>query len=337
MIFAQLPDERLHRLPFYLAMEEHLARTRDCDRGYFFMWRVDPTVICGRNQRMESEVDMDYCRREGIEVYRRKSGGGCVMADRNNVMFSYVTASDDVTGTFAQYTQSVAGMLRSLGLDASATSRNDILIGDRKVSGNAFYHLPGRSIVHGTMLYDFDAARMAKALTPSRAKLQSKGVQSAPMRVTSLSEHLDMSLDEFIEYARRFLADSTEMMNDEDMAAIERIEAGYLRPEWLADKASTAVDTTSVERHCRIEGIGEFDVHVALTPDGIIDGIDMTGDFFPVADMDSLLFTPLMGVRYSHNEVSEAIASLTDPRKVVSGLTRDLYMSLLIAPEQTLY
>ena len=141
MKYLSLPDPHATRiLPFYLAMEEYAARIIGED-DIFFMWQVEPTVIFGRNQLIESEVNVDYCREHGIAFYRRRSGGGCVYADRDNIMFSYITRSDEVQTTFSAYTTAVAAMLRGLGLNATASDRNDVLIDGRKVSGNAFYHL----------------------------------------------------------------------------------------------------------------------------------------------------------------------------------------------------
>ena len=188
MKYLSLPDPHATRiLPFYLAMEEYAARIIGED-DIFFMWQVEPTVIFGRNQLIDSEVNVDYCREHGIAFYRRRSGGGCVYADRDNIMFSYITRSDEVQTTFSAYTTAVAAMLRGLGLNATASNRNDVLIEGRKVSGNAFYHIPGRSIVHGTMLFDTDMEHMLHAITPSRDKLTSKGVQSVRSRITTLSE-----------------------------------------------------------------------------------------------------------------------------------------------------
>lgn len=187
MIYVELPEgfaTEKDKLPFFLAMEEFLARHRDGE--YFFMWQVDPTVIFGRNQQIDAEVNLAFCRREGIQVYRRKSGGGCVYADRNNIMFSHVASSARVATTFTRYTSAVAAMLRDLGMDAGSTGRNDIMIGDRKVSGYAFYNinLPKgtRAVVHGTMLYDADLPSMMQALTPSAVKLEAKGVASVRKR-----------------------------------------------------------------------------------------------------------------------------------------------------------
>ena len=148
MKYLQLPYDEVRRLTFYLAMEEHAAQLLKDNKSIdelFFTWRVRPTVIFGRNQLIDSEVNVAYCKEHGIEYYRRKSGGGCVYADMDNLMFSYITRSDDVTTTFARYTHAIVAMLKDLGLDASDNSRNDVMVEGKKVSGNAFYHL-GRGL-----------------------------------------------------------------------------------------------------------------------------------------------------------------------------------------------
>ena len=90
MKYVQLPDNRVRALSFYLAMEEYVARHVD-ESVCFFMWQVKPSVIFGRNQFVENEVNIDYCRQHNIEVFRRKSGGGCVYADQDNLMLSLIT------------------------------------------------------------------------------------------------------------------------------------------------------------------------------------------------------------------------------------------------------
>ena len=110
MKYLSLPDNATRILPFYLAMEEYAARILG-EEDIFFMWQVDPTVIFGRNQLIASEVNVDYCKEHGIAFYRRRSGGGCVYADQDNIMFSYITRSDEVQTTFSAYTTAVASML----------------------------------------------------------------------------------------------------------------------------------------------------------------------------------------------------------------------------------
>ena len=227
MKYVVLPEEKMRRLPFYLSMEEYLARQTDED-DLFFMWQVRPTVIFGRHQVIENEVNLSYCREHGIEVYRRKSGGGCVYADMGNVMFSYVTKSENVNLTFNRFINMVVLVLHKAGAEATSTSHNDVMVDGRKVSGTAFYHLPGASIVHGTMLYDTTMKHMLNAITPSRAKLDKHGVESVRQRIGLLKDYISLSPAELMTLVRQTLCKGELRLTAADVAAIETIEQTYL-------------------------------------------------------------------------------------------------------------
>ena len=227
MKYIALPDEKERRLSFYLAMEEWVARRLD-EPECFFMWQVAPTVIFGRNQVMENEVDVDYCHEKGIQMFRRNSGGLCVYADKGNVMLSYVCDGDNVGFTFNKFINMLLLVLRRMGVEATSTSHNDVMIGERKVSGTAFYHLPGRNIVHSTFLYDTDMENMLHAITPSREKLQRKGVESVRQRITLLKDYTDMSLEEVKSLIRTTLCVGERMLTLSEVDEIERLEEKYL-------------------------------------------------------------------------------------------------------------
>lgn len=220
------------RLSFFLAMEEYLARHVHED-DLFIMWQVRPSVIFGRHQVMENEVNMGFCREHNIEVYRRKSGGGCVYADMDNVMMSYITSGDDVQFVFHRFMNMLVFLLRKLGVEATVSGRNDVMIGDRKVSGTAFYHLPGRCIVHGTMLYDTNIEYMMGAITPSKEKMASKGIQSVRQRITLLKDHIDLTLEEFKTFVAHALCDGERPLTSSEIAGIEELEQTYLDKEFI--------------------------------------------------------------------------------------------------------
>lgn len=236
MTHITLPTDETRRLSFYLAMEEYVASQKGDLEEAFFLWQVEPTVIFGRHQVIENEVNIPYCREHGIQFYRRKSGGGCVYADKSNVMMSYITCSDHVKTTFQEYMHMVCSMLQELGLEATSTENNDILIGGRKVSGNAFYHLPGRSIVHGTMLFDTDMQHMLQAITPHTQKLNKHGVESVRQRITLLKEHTNLSIEQFKQFAVRKLCNKELQLTAEDIKNIETIEKKYLNTEFIYGK-----------------------------------------------------------------------------------------------------
>ena len=183
-----LPDIGQQSLSYYLAVEEQVARQIDDDA--FFVWQSDPTVIIGRNQVLEAEVNIEYCRDHNIEIVRRKSGGGCVYSDKGNIMISYISRRGDVSAVFDRYLSALTACLCSLGLDAVRSDRNDVLVCGMKVSGNAFHQLPDRSIVHGTLLFSTDFDVLEQAIRPPVEKLVRHGIRSVRQRVANLSDFL---------------------------------------------------------------------------------------------------------------------------------------------------
>lgn len=327
MQYVELPSG-CRPLPFYLAVEEYIAAHGSRGEEYFFMWQVEPTVICGRNQVVDKEVDLDFCRRHGVNVCRRRSGGGAVVADMNNIMFSYVTLRDDdsnVASTFSRYTGAVAAFLQSLGLNAEATGRNDILVDGAKVSGYAFYHLPAASIVHGTMLWDMDPVLMAGVLTPSRAKLESSGVKSVQSRVTTVRPLLpSLTIDDFKRRAREFMCgDSSITLGEDAIAVVERdYLPPYFAPEWINRIRNTRA------RSSRIDGAGEFIVDVKCNG-GRIERVNLTGDFFLLGDLDSGLLDRLKGVECSPEALSQALSGV-DVSRVIHNLSTAALIELII-------
>ena len=322
MKYLSLPDDKTRILPFYLAMEEHAAHILG-DDDLFFMWQVEPTVIFGRHQLIENEVNVAYCKEHNIAFYRRKSGGGCVYADRDNIMMSYITRSDEVQTTFARYTSAVAAMLRGLGLNATDSSRNDVLIDGRKVSGNSFYHIPGRSIVHGTMLYSTQMEHMLHAITPSHEKLTSKGVESVRSHIALLSEHLDMGIEAFKQHVRTHMCDGEVMLTHDDVAAIEGIMQGYLEPEFLWGNNPRC----EVTRSGRIEGVGGITVNLEVKGNVIRD-LQLTGDFLPLCDARQALLNRLRGAELTPDAIAAALEGC-DAGEWIMNLTNKQFISLL--------
>ena len=322
MKYIALPDNKVRRLSFYLAMEEYLARHID-EYDAFFMWQVEPSVIFGRNQLIENEVNLDFCRLHGIKTYRRKSGGGCVYADMSNIMFSYITKDEAVGFTFNRYINMVVLVLQKLGVDAKASGRNDIMIGDRKVSGNAFYHIPGRSIVHGTMLYDTNMVNMVGAITPNDEKLISKGVESVRQRIALLKDFVQIDIEQFKTFVRENLCKGEITLTSDDIRAIEEIEKEYLADEFVYGNNPKY----TVVRKGRIEGVGEFEVRIE-GKNGVIKGLTMLGDYFIVGDVDAAIVKRLKGVKLSERDILEALPDNLET--TILNLKKEDFVNLLL-------
>ena len=232
MKYVTLPSTEVRRLSFYLAMEEYVAQHL-ADEECFFMWQVEPSVVFGRNQVVENEVNVAYCREQSIRMYRRKSGGGCVYADMDNLMLSYVTSEENVNFAFNRFVNMILLVLRKLGIEATGSTHNDIMIGDRKVCGTACYHVGGRSIVHSTMLYDTNMEHMLHAITPDPEKLEKKGIQSVRQRITLLKDYTALTLEELKTFVRSTLCVGERVLSSDEVAMIEQLEQQYLKEDFI--------------------------------------------------------------------------------------------------------
>ena len=187
----------------YLAIEQELVKT--VQEPTLFTWVVAPTVIYGRHQSAQVEVNEAYCAENGIAVVQRKSGGGCVYADQGNLMISFISPSAHSEDVFAFFLQLIRDALAAKNIPAVTTAHNDILVGEHKVSGWACYTCPTGTIVHGTMLFDVNLEALTKAITPTQDKLAKHGVASVRQRVANIKQLTDAFSD--IQELRAYIED----------------------------------------------------------------------------------------------------------------------------------
>lgn len=187
--------------PWYnLAVEEYLMDWTTCAmkdgiRCYIlYLWQNKDTVVIGRNQNAWQECRTGLLEEEGGRLARRSTGGGAVFHDMGNLNFSLITPKSEYDTK--RSSSVILRAVKSLGVDAFLSGRNDILVGDRKFSGNAFCITKDAGLHHGTLLINSDYMRIARYLEVSKAKLESKGIKSVKSRVTNLSAIVpDITLD----------------------------------------------------------------------------------------------------------------------------------------------
>ena len=178
----------------YLQQESDLVKT--VKEPIIFTWIVAPTVIYGRHQVREQEVNDAYCAEHGIRVVQRQSGGGCVYADEGNVMVSYISPSTHSKEVFDEFLHLLSETFRKIGYEAVTTQHNDIMVNGRKVSGTACYTTPTGTVVHASILYDVNLDALQQAITPTAEKLAKHAVQSVRQRVINLREIKDLGSTE---------------------------------------------------------------------------------------------------------------------------------------------
>lgn len=328
MKYILLPKpDTIHQLPFYFAVEEYVAR-HYTDDDYFMGWRVNPTVMLGRNQLIDNEANTDYCKEHKINIFRRKSGGGCIYADKGCIQFSYISRSVNANEAFAAYMQRMADLLKGLKIDAQLSGRNDILINGTKVSGCAFYQLSNRSVLHNSLLFDTQLDHLSNALTPAKEKLQSKGVASVRQRVTNVATYTQLDILAFMDYVRQEMC-GTEVLEltEEDMKGVAEIEKELSSDDFVYGKNPKY----SLVRKHRFEGVGTLEAHIELK-NNIIGSINMVGDYFLLGDIDHDFLSLLKGCEFTREAVEERLEDI-DLSTIIRGLKLRQFLRLLFGRE----
>ena len=328
MKYILLPKpDTIHQLPFYFAVEEYVAR-HYTDDDYFMGWRVSPTVMLGRNQLIDNEVNTDYCKEHKIDIFRRKSGGGCIYADKGCIQFSYISRAVNANEAFAAYMQRMADLLKGLKIDAQLSGRNDILIDGTKVSGCAFYQLSNRSVLHNSLLFDTQLDHLSNALTPAKEKLQSKGVASVRQRVTNVATYTQLDILAFMDYVRQEMC-GTEVLEltEEDMKEVAEIEKELASDDFVYGKNPKY----SLVRKHRFEGVGTLEAHIELK-NNIIGSINMVGDYFLLGDIDHDFLSLLKGCEFTREAVEERLENI-DLSTIIRGLKLRQFLRLLFGRE----
>jgi lipoate---protein ligase len=176
--------------PFFnLAVDEYLLKKSS--QEYFILGINDKSVIVGKHQSAHRETDTKFVTEHSIPVIRRISGGGTVFHDTGNLNFSFILNSKEGRQIdFRKYTLPVISFLSSVGVDAVFEGKNDLKIGELKISGNAEHIFGNRVLHHGTLLFDADLELMRRAIRIETTKYETRAVSSNPSSVTNLNSEI---------------------------------------------------------------------------------------------------------------------------------------------------
>lgn len=215
---------------FNMSFDEYCLQRLPSDDCVFYLWQNRPSVIIGHNQDARREVNLEYLQEHGIVLARRVTGGGAVYHDLQNLNYSIVGRRPRI--------DVIVEALRSLGVPAELTGRNDIFVEGRKVSGFARSVYHQRELIHGTLMYDVDIDVLTRALDTPESKLNRKGVASVRSRVANLKDYLP-EIDDIGQFRERLHAllacgDQEIFLGPEAYERIEkrRIEK-FAAPEWI--------------------------------------------------------------------------------------------------------
>ncbi|MEM5871325.1 MAG: biotin/lipoate A/B protein ligase family protein [Candidatus Aenigmatarchaeota archaeon] len=177
-----------------------IARTKNIvpNTLRFFKWKP-PCITIGFFQSLEKEVDVKEARKMGVDVVRRYTGGGAVFHDKE-LTYSFVVSEKlvgkDVIKSYKKICNAIVEGLKLIGINSQFRPINDIVVNEKKISGNAQTRKEGFVLQHGTILIDVDVKKMFSLLKVPDEKIKDKMIKNVEDRVTSIKKELGKEIDQ---------------------------------------------------------------------------------------------------------------------------------------------
>jgi len=208
-----------------------------------FYRRIVPTVSVGYFQKVSESVDIEECRKRGVAVVRRKSGGSTIYTDSGQLIYGLVVHESELPGelqdSFKKVCTAIASAISSFGTEAEYRPLNDIEVQGKKVSGNAQLRRKGSVLQHGTILAEADIATMdailkVKPTTTRSADRASERVATltsilgAPPEMEVLKGMISIALGEA--FGARFKKSG--LVQFEKETVVKLVDEFYSKDDW---------------------------------------------------------------------------------------------------------
>lgn len=176
------------------------------------VYRNSPSVLIGKNQNPYREVNIPFCKREGISIFRRISGGGAVYHDLGNINTAFFgNRGSTCCNLYRRWSEPLLKFLQGLGLDARLGGGNAVVIAGLKVSGFAQSLKRQRFLCHATLLYRGDLAALKRSLEAQDFVVKAQGIASRRSPVANVSQFLsrpepsELFQHDLVEFLIRYL------------------------------------------------------------------------------------------------------------------------------------
>lgn len=211
----------------------------------FYGWSP-PAVSIGYFQSLHEVLNLEKCSSLGIEYVRRMTGGGAVFHEKE-LTYSLIDLEKsrwvpaNIKESYKIICKGIVEGLSELGVHAEFFPLNDVVIGERKISGNAQTRRKGVLLQHGTILLDANVEKMFGVLRIPQEKLRDKAIKHAEERITSLKHVLsrEVAFDEVVPvfrdgFERALGAEMVlgELSSSEERLAHKLAESKYTSSFW---------------------------------------------------------------------------------------------------------
>lgn len=296
---------------FNLALEEFLLEQQQITDDMFLLWQNSNTIVVGRNQNVYEEINLKSVIADQVKVVRRLSGGGTVYHDLGNLNFTFIKQKNSwLINNYDYFLKIIVETLRKLGLEAQFSGKNDLLINEKKISGNAQYANNQRILHHGTLLFDVDLTKLNQYLRINPLKLQSKGIKSNKSQVTNILPLLKtkITIQELKELiVSELVANNFKkvvLSNEQVAAVVQLARQKYATWGW---NFGVSPDFT-IKKHQFFLNKGTINLGLNVSG-GIIKNIKIHGDFMGYGGTE-IIEQQLIGCRYDVKDISLAIEKI---------------------------
>ena len=306
-----------------LAIEEYLFEYSSDD--IFMLWQNEPTVVIGKNQNVQAEINMNYLKDNNIHIARRITGGGAVYHDLGNINYTFISSKNQKNEiNFEYYTAPIIESIKNLGIYAKLSGRNDLTVDDKKFSGSAQHAKCGRVLHHGTLLFNSNLNVLTNVLNVDEEKIKSKAIKSTRSRVINLKELLGdtFSAEEFINYISEFIKTSfnpeiiSPPMNDVILSLANRNKSNG----WLFSSSKLVSEYTTRKKVRYPFGI--VDIYAEISNQKIKE-INIFGDYFGISDTKKLEEL----IKGAHiDNISNKISNI-NIAEYISGMSNELFIN----------
>lgn len=207
----------------------------------FYTWKPSAVSI-GYFQSLEQEVNVERCKSLGVDVVRRRTGGGAVYHDEKGEITYSVIAPESlmpkgITESYYLICGWIVNSLKKIGIESEFKPINDIIAYGKKISGNAQTRRNKVLLQHGTILYDLDVEKMFSVLKVGVEKISDKMIKSVKERVTRVLDYKDISREELLKALIQGFTEGkdfefSEFTDEELKRAEELVKERYKTKEW---------------------------------------------------------------------------------------------------------
>jgi lipoate-protein ligase A len=309
---------------FNLAAEEYFLKSTDKD--ICMLWQSTDSVVVGKHQNAMAEVNYLWTLTNNIPVARRLTGGGTVYHGPGNLNFTFIqTGEPGKLIDFVRFVNPVIAYLKKIGISSEIGKRNDILVKDLKISGNAEHVYKNRVLHHGTLLFMADLDKLKNSLKVEKSKYYDKSVQSVRSEVSNIAGFLNSGMkfsqfkSELFSYLQQYfgIPDAYKLSIKEITLIEELRNEKYVTTDWIFGYSppfeySTIIHWQGVSTEVKLQITKGFIQHAQI-------GSSKKYDL--LREIEDLLH----GCRYQITDIEERLQQIKSNKKDISKFARLLF------------